>query len=169
MGRAFVLVLIILCGLLLAGCGIFQVGVEAGPAGNSAPTSTPPAAATRMPESTSLPAPSAPPSPTANVTLPPPVRIYFGAGSTLYTLTASLRPGAPQTYVLQISAGQKLFVTATHSATITVLDARNQPLPATSNGPGEWQGQVPETADYIIVLRGEMDSVVTIRIPPPGS
>ncbi len=156
---------IVLLALLFTGCGTLQVGVEAAHPATSlviVVTNTPGPTSTRPPV---RPTPTGTPAPTPSV---PPERISFPVGGTTFAFTARLNEGVTQRYVLQILAQQKMTITTSSHVTIQVFDANNQPLKPTSSQPGQWQGTIPQTADYIIALRGQGLVNVSIDIPPPG-
>ncbi len=173
--RKFFVFVILLMPLVVTSCGTLQVGVEAAPSVAAPSTAEPATVAptTSGPVPTARPAatPSRSPTPPANTPrpLPPPVRITFSPGSTLYTLTANLTPNEPQTFILAIQSNQQLLVTASNGANITVLDGQGNPVKPSTGGSGQWHGRVPATADYTIILRGSGESFVTISIPPPGA
>lgn len=141
--------------IALAACGTLQVGIEP-------PT---PQAAPPSPTATSS---SASPATAVTLTVGPPERITFPVGSTTFTFTTRLNPGAAERYVLQILAMQKMTVTTSSNAAVQVFDAQSHLLAPASTGPNLWQGVIPETGDYIIVLQGNGLLTVSINIPPLG-
>jgi hypothetical protein len=169
-----VLCVLVLC--TLSGCGTLEVGIETSPtpAPTAQNTATPTATATSTatPESTRIPAPASPtltepaPGPTATAA---PDRITFPVGGNAFTFTARLIKGEPQRYILRILAQQKMSITTGSNVTITVLTSDNSYLQPSVSSPGQWQGTLPETGDYIIVLVGQGLVTVTIDIPPQAS
>lgn len=161
---------------MLAGCGTLEVGVESGatpsPTAANTATATPSATATAVVVRTSTSSPASP-SPTQRApeatATPAPDRITFPVGGNAFVFTAKLLRGEPQRYVLRILAGQTMSITTGSNVTVTVLDAGNNPLQPSLSSPGKWQGAIPQTGDYIVVLLGQGLVTVTIEIPPPGS
>ncbi len=151
---------LIVAGLLalLAGCGTLQFGVEASSTRAPVPTAT---------ETLVTQTASASPTSTAPATSTP-IRVTFPTGSTEYTFTTELAAGRPRGYVLQIRAQQKMTISASPQADITVFDPQNQVVQGTAK-PGEWQGTLPQTADYVVLLEGLGLTTVRITIPPSGS
>ncbi len=160
----------------LVGCGTLQVGIEPNatsvPPATAFPTSTARAIGVTPTDtistptqvvSTPAPTPATGPSPSSA-----PVRINFPVGGTNFSFPTRLTKGVPERYILQVMAQQKMTITTSRNVTIEVLDAHGAPLTATSSTAGQWQGTMPQTADYIIVLRGDGFISVSIDIPPPG-
>lgn len=157
-----------------AGCGTLEVGIETTPmptpsvqsaatptlAGTSTPFITP----THLPATFTPTQATAAPSPTAAAE-----RITFPVGGTTFDFTTRLAAGVEQRYILQILAQQRMSITTGSNVTIRVLDANNKIVPPTSSSPGLWQGTIPQTGDYTIVLVGQGFVTVTIEIPPLGS
>ena len=145
-----------LSAMALAACGTLQVGIEP-----STPTTI------HIPSTVTQSSVAPAPTPLSTA-VPPPVRINFPTGSTTFTFTTRLNQGVPERYVLQILASQKMMISTSGNATIEVLDAQNQLLTPTSAEANLWQGTIPETGDYMIVLDGDGLITVTINIPPLG-
>ncbi len=147
-------------GLLsLTACGTLEVGVE--PVTQPAPlVATWTASATQEP---------AVPAVTATGTARPPERINFPVGGTNFTFTTRLDPVVPERYILQILTQQKMTITSSPNVTIEVFNAENKLVAATTSGPGTWEGIIPQTGDYVIVLHGDGFITVTIAIPPAGT
>jgi hypothetical protein len=160
----------------LSGCGTLEVGIETSPtpAPTAQSTSTPIATATPIapPESTRTPVPVSPtatePAPVPTET-PAPDRITFPVGGNTFAFTARLVRGEPQRYVLRILAQQTMSITTGSNVTITVLTGDNNFLQPSVSSPGLWQGTLPQTGDYTIVLLGQGLVTVTIEIPPQAS
>jgi hypothetical protein len=166
--KVFVLCVVPLCALV--GCGTLQVGIESTPTPGQAAKST--ATPTNSVVITAT-RPSVSPTPTettplATVTAAP-ERITFPVGGTSFTFETKLVEGVPQRYVLHILAQQKMSITSSSNVTMTVLDAQDNPLPASASSPGQWQATVPQTGDYVVELLGQGLVAVTINIPPSGS
>ncbi|HEY8477485.1 MAG TPA: hypothetical protein VIN09_11530 [Chloroflexota bacterium] len=101
---------------------------------------------------------------------PPPSaeRISFVPGSTSHTATVELRRGEPKALVLNVMGGQRMTVSADGGVRIAVFDAEQRLVAPESTGPGRWEGTVPGTGDYLVVIEGEGRAEVTITIPPRG-
>ncbi len=93
-------------------------------------------------------------------------RINFVPGTSLYTFSAKLAPGAPQRYVLGASGGQFIYVTKTGDASVEVLDDEGNILAAPTAQPGPWGVKATQDGDYTIVLDGEATAAVSVYIPP---
>ncbi len=145
-----------LSAMILTACGTLQVGIE--PA-TPHPVSVPTLTATK---------PVLSPAPDPTGTAEPPVRINFPSGGTNFTFTTRLGAGVPERYVLQILAMQKMTITTSAAATIQVFDAQNRLVAPASASPTLWQGTLPQTGDYMIMLQGIGLNSVSIDIPPPG-
>ncbi len=173
MANLKLILLFILLVIALGGCGTLQVGFEttATPAPVPAATmtntaSTSPTNVVATPTNivpTSIPTGPVAASPTAAL-----VRINFPVGGTNFSFPTRLTKGIPERYVLQVMAQQKMTITTSRNVTVEVLDTHSTQVSATANQPGQWQGTIPHTADYIIVLRGDGFINVSIDIPPPG-
>ena len=170
---------LIILASVLAGCGTLQVGIEATTTSVSHPTvsTTSTISATNtvvetptgvvptvtLVAPTSVPTISVRASPTAA-----PERINFPVGGTNFSFPTKLTRGVPERYILQVIAQQKMTITTSRNVTVSVLDVHGAPVRATSDQPGQWQGTIPQSADYVIVLKGEGFINVSIDIPPPG-
>jgi hypothetical protein len=163
--------LVLVFGVLLAlACGTLQVGIERAVTPTRAFATREPSP-TAQPSSTVTRAPTAALTSVATATLVLPAtreRITFAPGTTVYTLTVDLTPGAPKAYVLTILAQQHMDITANGDVTIVVLDRQNKPIVPTSAQPGQWGGVMPQTGDYTIVLQGNGAFDISISIPPLG-
>lgn len=165
---------IIIAAAAVAGCGTLEVGIETTPiptpivqpvaTTTATASSTPTSTATSVPASLVPTEPAPQPSATSGA-----VRITFPVGGTTFTFTSKLVAGVQERYVLNIQARQNMSITTGSTVTIKVLDARNNILQPTASSPGVWQGTIPQTGDYTIVLVGQGFVTVTIEIPPPGS
>jgi hypothetical protein len=95
-----------------------------------------------------------------------PERISFLPGSTSATRTPNLTPGSPKRYVLGVQEGQRMSITISSDATITILDTEGNPLAPISASQGLYKVLIPQTGDYTVVLAGEGKVTVSIDIPP---
>jgi hypothetical protein len=158
----------------LTACGTLQVGIESAspraPVASVTATHTsapPPTRSVLAATATEAAAPRATPAAGPSRTRPA-ERINFPVGGTNFTFTTRLDEGVPQRYVLQVLAQQKMTITTSRNVTVEVLDAQDNSLKPSSAAPGQWQGTIPQTGDYILVLRVEGFITVSIDIPPPG-
>jgi hypothetical protein len=158
----------LLCAL--AGCGTLEVGIEstATPLPSAKSTATATGTAVNTPTKVLVSPTQTESAPAATATSAP-ERITFPVNGTTFAFTTKLTDGVAQRYILLILAQQKMSITTGSNVTVTVLDARNNPLQPSASSPGQWQGTIPQTGDYIIVLFGQGLVTVTINIPPPGS
>jgi hypothetical protein len=159
------LLLISILSLVFAGCGTLQVGIEGAtrvPVPAPTATNTPRPTATQVVATPTLTI-SVAPSPTLTAE-----RINFPIHATNFTFSTHLNAGVPDRYVLQVLAQQTMTLTTSRNVTIQVFDAQGNPVKATTSSAGQWQGTIPQTGDYIIVLRGQGFINVSIDIPPPG-
>lgn len=175
MKRTGLLIFCVVFVSVLAGCGTLEVGIEGSPtpaptvqstATAAAATATPLSTVTRLPASPSPTLTEPAPGPTAT---PAPDRITFPVGGNTFTFNARLTKGEAQRFILRILAQQKMTITTGSNVTVTVYDDANELLQPSASSPGQWQGTIPQTGDYVIVLLGQGFVTVTIEIPPPGS
>jgi hypothetical protein len=175
--KATLLISLVVLVSALAGCGTLEVGIEStptpAPTVQSTATATPTATATGTaaltPTLPASPIPSRTASAPQSTATSEPDRITFPVGGNTFTFTARLTKGEAQRFILRILAQQTMSITTASTVTVTVFNARNNPLQPTASSPGQWQGTIPETGDYVIVLLGQGLVTVTIEIPPPGS
>jgi hypothetical protein len=159
----------------IAGCGTLEVGIESSPTPAPTVRSTSTVTASATGTAVLTPTPLASPTPARTESTPQatatsePDRITFPVGGNTFTFNARLTRGEAQRFILRILAQQTMSITTGSNVTVTVLDARNDPLQPSASSPGQWQGTLPQTGDYIIVLLGQGLVTVTIEIPPPGS
>lgn len=91
-------------------------------------------------------------------------RVQFGAGSTSATLTVQLSAGIPKGYVLRALGQRKVTVFATNKAAVVLLDSQDNRTNSQNEQPGKWEGTLPKTGDYTLVLFGQGAVTVTINI-----
>ena len=93
--------------------------------------------------------------------------INFPPGDASTTFTVNLVAGAPQGYVLRVSAGQTLYVSALGNANVGVLGPGDVALPVTMAGrPGLRIVSIPASGSYTVVIYGSGETTVTIYVPP---
>lgn len=97
-------------------------------------------------------------------------RIQFQPGATAAQLTGQLQPGEVAVYVLTAQAGQQMSVMLNNpspNAHLTVRDAQGDFLDGQMS-PTFWQGELPETGDYVIRVYAEetaADYTLQVIIP----
>lgn len=137
--------------LILQGSGPVDVTIRIPPLSAPAPTATSQVPVTGNP----IPIP-------ANIT-----RVSFSRGNASAVVNANLNAGTPQAFVLEILAGQTLFISTTGQVDVTIYGPGNQVL---SNGhsdtPNRWSAFAGQTGDYIFVISGSSASRIEFYIPP---
>jgi heat shock protein HslJ len=114
---------------------------------------------------------------TMTVTIPGistgPERILFPRGSTSATVTGQLNASGSHQYVLEAQAGQTLNISTTFtegSAVLVVWGADGEVLLSDHAEASAFQGVLPTTQDYFILVKGRPDGntsyTVTVTIPP---
>lgn len=137
--------------LILQGSGPVDVTIRIPPLTSPAPTATSQVPVTGNP----IPIPS-------NIT-----RVSFARGNASAVVNANLTPGTPQAYVLEIMAGQTLFVSTNGQVDVTIYGPGNVVL---ANGhsdiPNRWSAFASQSGDYIFVISGSGASRIEFYIPP---
>ena len=100
-------------------------------------------------------------------------RIEFASGSSSATVTGQLNASGSQQYVLRASAGQTLNVNTTFAEGMSILavwGANGDVLLSDHAESSTFQGVLPATQDYYILLKGRPDGstsyTMTVTIPP---
>ncbi len=96
-------------------------------------------------------------------------RVRFAPNSTAYAFTADLILGQPQGYVLNISAGQTLFVTASDGTRVSLMGPNGTAVPVAGWVGDVWQFAIPANGDYTVILSGVGKVSVIFNIPPLSS
>ena len=93
--------------------------------------------------------------------------INFPPGDASTTFTANLVAGDPKGYVLRVSAGQTMYVSALGNVNVGVLGPGDVALPVTIAGrPGLRIARIPTSGSYTVVIYGSGETTVTIYVPP---
>jgi heat shock protein HslJ len=102
-----------------------------------------------------------------------PDRIFFPRGSTSATVTGQLHASGSHQYVLEAQAGQTLNISTTFTegtAVLVVWGADGNVLLSDHAEASTFQGVLPTTQDYFILVKGRPDGntsyTVTVTIPP---
>ena len=100
-------------------------------------------------------------------------RILFPRGSTSTTVTGQLNASGSHQYVLEAQAGQTLNISTTFTegtAVLVVWGADGDVLLSDHAEASTFQGVLPTTQDYFILVKGRPDGntsyTVTVTIPP---
>ncbi|HRJ41223.1 MAG: hypothetical protein KJZ86_00910 [Caldilineaceae bacterium] len=118
---------------------------------------TPTALPTAMPAS-AMPASAIPPPATVET-------VRFLTGATVHELPVNLGDGAVRGYRLGIGAGQKLYVTASGTARVWLVDGADRPVASIGDG-GAIRFDIPATANYTLILQGSGAADILLAIPP---
>lgn len=113
-------------------------------------------------------APTVMPSSTPSI-IPLPItreRISFDLGSASDSFVVNLEAGQSNGYILNITAGQQMYITIPNQVRLLVLDTRDNIMETNWVDTGHWIVTIPQTGDYTVVLYGEGQTFVTIYIPP---
>ena len=109
-------------------------------------------------------------------TAPTPERIKFQSGATSATVTGHLQASGSRQYVLAASAGQTMKVDLSFTkgkAILAIWGADGDVLLSDHAEATHFEGVLPKTQDYNILLKGrpdgETDYSMKVRIPPLGS
>jgi hypothetical protein len=101
-------------------------------------------------------------------------RIAFAPGATSATVTGQLDASGSHQYVLQVQAGQTMNINMTFTngmAILAVWGADGNVLLSDHAESSTFQGIMPTTQDYNILLKGRPDGdtsyAMTVTIPPP--
>jgi hypothetical protein len=143
--------------ILMAGCSGFSVRLE-----------TPVAQMTQ-----SVPAPSATAGSTPTVSGDVPLAlnrtgIHFAAGATCATVTTQLTSGAAQAYQMNLTAGQKLYITQNGHASLQLYGTKDQMITGITNAPGPWGVMVPADGAYKLAIEGAGELTFSVYAPPGG-
>ncbi len=177
-----VIVSVLLLSLVTAACAISAAPTEApniatmiaGTMAALSPQTTDTPAPTQMPfpslSPSDVPVPSPYPTllgpspvPTRPVVVPPTVlipnatRISFLADATSAIVTAPIQARDTQNYVLEAFQGQPMIVnvsSANNDVTLGIKTQGGTTILNSSAGQSTWQGSLPQTEDYYLILRG---------------
>ncbi len=94
------------------------------------------------------------PTETSDAAMPVLERVRFGIGATTELLGAILRPGSERRYMLEIAAGQSLYITAAGDFAPTLLDAEGNEVTAVVENDA-YRFDLPATQSYTLVLTGD--------------
>lgn len=101
-------------------------------------------------------------------------RIAFAPGATSATVTGNLNASGSHQYVLQVQAGQTMNINMSFTqgmAILVVWGADGNVLLSDHAESSTFQGTLPTTQDYYILLKGRPDGstsyAMTVTIPPP--
>jgi hypothetical protein len=147
------------------------------------PSSTPPPVIIRTTTATLVLAESPTPTPTRVPTQVPtateilqPVRIEFEPGATLWQRLIENRQDAPDWFVLRVTEGQTMQISALPFKVFKITGEDGESL--NFNGTFFWRGQVPRTQDYFITMNLDNfrscgpslcpNFALTVAIAPPG-
>jgi len=173
----------------IAGCIILIVGAAC--AGSAIPSTSPDAVSTIVaetmaaitPVSTETPAvptlslptgtsalPTLQPS-SPTLTLPNATRITFLDGASTGVVSAPIRAGQTQAYVLQASQGQIMMVNVdspNHDVTLSIKTQGGTSMLNAAAQQTAWQGSLPQTEDYYLTIHGGAtpeNFTLTVTIP----
>jgi len=122
------------------------------PSTNSLPLSTPPAPEVRSQTNSSTPSDSN-------------ERVSFDKGSTGATIRDSVTANQKKRYLLNCGSGQRMAVQIRQgSINVTIISPNNQTIGNAVNGVSQWQGQLPNTGDYIVEISAPNQSGYVINI-----
>ena len=127
---------------------------------------------TPIPSTPTRESPTQPPVPTVTPNLLQPVsveRIQFCYGCTSHTLTIDLSQETPRGYLLNIRAGQTLYVSTDRWAAVRISDPNGLGLTPQVNNNTRWEVVIPQNGDYEVVVGGNGRYSITFYIPPLGS
>lgn len=113
-------------------------------------------------------APTVIPSSTPSI-IPLPItreRISFDLGSASDSFVVNLEAGQSKGYILNITAGQQMYITIPNQVRLLMLDTWDNKMETNWVDTGHWIVTIPQTGDYTVVLYGEGQTFVTIYIPP---
>lgn len=119
-------------------------------------------------------APAPTPTPTAvvpvsGVPIPDTVEpLDFLPGATVHVFGVDLRGGVVRGLTMGIQGGQSLYVLAPASVEVYLTDAVAQQLPAQPDH-GSLRFDIPATAEYMLILRGDGMPEIVLHIPPLGA
>jgi hypothetical protein len=96
-----------------------------------------------------------------------PTRVTFAPGNASYSLSVPLTAGQPRSYIINVQAGQTLYVSTTGSVDVTIYGPGNNVLASGhSNFPDRWSVNAATTGDYTFVIAGSGTSNLTFYVPP---
>ncbi|MEG4575451.1 hypothetical protein QUA56_22625 [Microcoleus sp. N3A4] len=122
------------------------------PSTSSLPLSTPPAPEERSQTLSSTPSVST-------------ERVSFNEGSTGATIRDSVTANQKKRYLLNCGSGQRMTVQIRQgSINVTIISPNNQTIGNAVNGVSQWQGQLPNSGDYIVEISAPNQSGYVINI-----
>ncbi|MEG4394796.1 hypothetical protein [Microcoleus sp. BROC3] len=122
------------------------------PSTNSLPLSTPPAPEVRSQTPSSTPLVST-------------ERVSFNEGSTGATIRDSVTANQRKRYLLNCGSGQRMTVQIRQGGiNVTIISPNNQTIGNAVNGVSQWQGQLPNSGDYIVEISAPNQSGYVINI-----
>ncbi|MEG5019692.1 hypothetical protein QUB20_27670, partial [Microcoleus sp. B4-C2] len=92
-------------------------------------------------------------------------RVSFNEGSTGATIRDSLTANQKKRYLLNCGSGQRMTVQIRQgSINVTIISPNNQTIGNAVNGVSQWQGQLPNSGDYIVEISAPHQSGYVINI-----
>jgi len=92
-------------------------------------------------------------------------RVSFNEGSTGATIRDSLTANQKKRYLLNCGSGQRMTVQIRQgSINVTIISPNNQTIGNAVNGVSQWQGQLPNSGDYIVEISAPSQSGYVINI-----
>lgn len=107
--------------------------------------------------------------PPVSAPLPPPAiaqRITFAPGTDSITIQPTLSPDPAQSFVLGISQGQTLYISASVGAKFLVFDPQGNQVAPMSTSSGTFAYSIAQDGDYTASFRGLGPTNITFTIPP---
>jgi cytoskeletal protein RodZ len=92
-------------------------------------------------------------------------RVSFNEGSTGATIRDSLTGNQRKRYLLNCGSGQRMTVQIRQGdINVTIISPNNQTIGNAANGVSQWQGQLPNSGDYIVEISAPNQSGYVINI-----
>ncbi|RPJ51248.1 MAG: hypothetical protein EHM21_03160 [Chloroflexi bacterium] len=105
-----------------------------------------------------------------NVAAPVPAQlqpVQFQPGATSTSFSVNTTAGTPLGYTLNVQAGQRMTVTTSGNATITLLAPDKVTLvPSAPMPTHQWQFNLTQSGNYVLIILGNGPVTVNISIPP---
>jgi cytoskeletal protein RodZ len=92
-------------------------------------------------------------------------RVSFNEGSTAATIRDSVTANQRKRYLLNCGSGQRMTVQIRQGGiNVTIISPNNQTIGNAVNGVSQWQGQLPNSGDYIVEISAPNQSGYVINI-----
>ena len=92
-------------------------------------------------------------------------RVSFNEGSTGATIRDSVTANQRKRYLLNCGSGQRMTVQIRQGGiNVTIISPNNQTIGNVANGVSQWQGQLPNSGDYIVEISAPNQSGYVINL-----